>query len=393
VWVAWQGWRNGKASIFAARQEGNGFSAAAIVSSSAGNEWNPSIATDSTGRVTVAWDSYRNGNYDIFMRSTVNDTWGAESPVAAALRYEAYPSIAYDPSGRLWVAYEEGGERWGKDFGAYETTGLSVYQGRAVRLVAFRPDGRALKTPVDAGSVMPGAMVTNTPSARVNSTTRQNDSEAWLNPNPNDAKDRAPNRGAANVQAPRNSMPRLHIDSSGRIWIAFRSSFPLWWNPLGTVWTEYVASYDGKSWTGPIFLSHSDNVLDNRPALVSTNGELLMVGSSDGRRDFQRIEREEPKTPNNIATWRHDPYNNDLYASAISLTPAPGPVQAVEMARPEVAGVTPEVKAERAAIAAMHSYRINGLHPVRGDFHRHSEISMDGGNDGTLVDQWRYIID
>jgi hypothetical protein len=33
------------------------------------------------------------------------------------------------------------------------------------------------------------------------------------------------------------------------------------------------------------------------------------------------------------------------------------------------------------------------LRIVRGEFHRHSEISMDGGSDGTLIDQWRYILD
>ena len=32
-------------------------------------------------------------------------------------------------------------------------------------------------------------------------------------------------------------------------------------------------------------------------------------------------------------------------------------------------------------------------HIVRGEFHRHSEVSMDGGGDGTLLDQWRYVLD
>ena len=48
VWVAWQGWRNGKAAIFAASQSGDKFSAPAAVSQSAGNEWNPAIAADKT---------------------------------------------------------------------------------------------------------------------------------------------------------------------------------------------------------------------------------------------------------------------------------------------------------------------------------------------------------
>ena len=45
----------------------------------------------------------------------------------------------------------------------------------------------------------------------------------------------------------------------------------------------------------------------------------------------------------------------------------------------------------------MRGYAVNSqagaLKIVRGEFHRHSEISMDGGLDGTLIDQWRYIID
>ena len=65
--------------------------------------------------------------------------------VAATARYEAYPSIAYDPAGRLWVAYEEGAERWGKDYGAYSSPGIALYQGRAVRLRGFESD-RASRT-------------------------------------------------------------------------------------------------------------------------------------------------------------------------------------------------------------------------------------------------------
>ena len=44
----------------------------------------------------------------------------------------------------------------------------------------------------------------------------------------------------------------------------------------------------------------------------------------------------------------------------------------------------------------IHDYRggaEGNLRIVRGEFHRHSEISMDGGNDGTLLDQWRYVLD
>ncbi len=320
VWVAWQGWRNGKAAIFAARQNGNAFSSPTAVGESAGNEWNPAIAADNSGRVTVAWDSYRNGNYDIFMRTASGTSWGKESPVAASARYEAYASIAYDSSGRLWVAYELGGERWGKDFGAYDTSGLALYQGRMVRLVGFDRDGRVLRTSADPGSVLPG-----TPAVRVDLRRSQTEAgEQWLAPDPQNAKTRDQARAARNVQAPKNTSPRLTIDASGRIWLAVRSAHPIWWHPVGTVWSEYVVSYDGSQWTGPIFLGHTDNLLDNRPTLVSTRpGELMVLGASDGRRDFYKVQQYATATGMNPSI-PNDPVNNDLFENSITLGPASG---------------------------------------------------------------------
>ena len=69
VWIAWQGWRNGVAAIYAVHQEGKGFSKPVKISNSNQNEWDPAIAADKSGRVAVAWDSYRNGNYDVYART------------------------------------------------------------------------------------------------------------------------------------------------------------------------------------------------------------------------------------------------------------------------------------------------------------------------------------
>ena len=280
VWVAWQAWRNGRASIQCSWQQGDGFSKAAAVSSSAANEWDPAIAADRSGRVTVAWDSYRNGNYDVYVRTAAAPgRWVKETPVAASALYEAYPSVAYDPSGRLWIAYEEGGERWGKDFGAYDTAGLALYQGRAVRIRGLEPSGRWLEPSAEISTLLPGA-----PQERVDLPGSQTASPGWETPNPGNAQNRAPNRSASNVSAPRNNLPRLLFDSSGRLWLAFRSAHPIWWNPIGTVWTEYAVSCAAGQCTGPVFLARSDNLLDNRPSLVSTGeGSLLVIGSSDGR--------------------------------------------------------------------------------------------------------------
>jgi hypothetical protein len=388
VWVAWQGWRNGRASIFAATQNGNAFSKAAAVSNSKANEWNPAIAADSNGRVSVAWDSYRNGNYDVYVRTApAPGKWGVETPVAATARYEAYPSIAYDSAGTLWIAYEEGAEKWGKDWGAYETSGFALYQGRATRLRGIDKTGRAVEANADPGSVLPGV-----PDRRVESENRQGSSVDWTVPNTDRASQRRPSATPLPPPAPKNTSPRLRVDSSGRLWLAVRSAQPIWWNPVGTVWSEYVVSYDGNTWTGPVFLAHSDNLLDNRPALVSARGgELLVIGSSDGRRQFHLVEKYLPND------GFKDPYNNDLYMNTLSLPPAPGAFSPKAAEKMAIAGVTAADTSEKATAAAMRAYKLKSaegpLRIIRGEFHRHSEISPDGGGDGTILEQYRYMID
>lgn len=395
VWVAWQGWRNGKAAISAATQRGNAFSAPIAVSNSPSNEWNPAIAADSAGHVSIAWDSYRHGNYDVFDRTATQGKWGNEIALAASAAYEAYPSIAYDPSGVLWVAYEEGAERWGKNFGAEDSSGMALYQGRAIRLRGFTPSGAVVEPAADIGSALPGY-----PATPENAISRQADTSGWTEPNPNAAKNRNSNQATPARRAPRNTAPRITVDSSGRIWVACRSAYPVFWTSIGTVWTEHVASYSGSTWTGPIYVHHTDNILDNRPALVSTKGgELLVLGSSDGRRRFHAMtylpgQRTLPQQDSELTT---DPYNNDLYCSRVFLGAASSAPVTKNLTPAAVAGPDAQDKAERAAIAEIRKYRLRmptgELMILRGEFHRHSELSMDGGGDGTLLDQYRYMID
>ena len=59
--------------------------------------------------------------------------WIPPIPVAASQNFEARSSVAYDAQSRLWVAYEASDTKWGKDFGAYETTGVALYQGHNSR--------------------------------------------------------------------------------------------------------------------------------------------------------------------------------------------------------------------------------------------------------------------
>jgi len=381
VWVAWQAFRNGRSQIHAARQQGEKFSDEIVVASSVANEWNPAIAASPKGEIAIAWDSYRKGDYDVYFRTFDNSGRpGAERAAAASARYEAYPTLAYDADGRLWMAWEESDAAWGKDFGADETTGIGLYHGRWIKTKVWQ--GERAFTPPDVGAVLPGAQ-----RQKVDSESRQSDPQPGTQPDPQLAKNRRPNLTPAPPQRPANNFPRLLADRGGRVWLAYRTAHPTWWSGLGGVWFENVVSFNGNGWTGPIFINHSDNLLDNRPALASTAaGELLVIGSADGRQQFH------PRIAQYAAV--NDPYNNDLYASRIVTTEPVGPAK-LEPAAAENAATagtpdTPDVRRLRdyRAKVGTAEYRI-----MRGEFHRHTEISMDGMRDGSLWDAWRYALD
>jgi hypothetical protein len=389
VWVAWQGWRGGRGQIRAARQRGNGFAPEILIASSAGNEWNPAIAASTAGEVAIAWDSYRSGSYDVYFRTIAardpTPPPGPERAAAASARYEAYPTAAYDGAGRLWLAWEESDEGWGKDFGAYETTGIGLYQGRWVRTLVV--EGDRFLAPPDPGAALPGV-----PVRAVVPPTKQADSFRALQPDSKLAGAREPSRTPLPPARPMNSYPRLAADRGGRIWLAFRTPHPVWFNMIGTVWFEYVTSLDSAGWSQPVFVPHSDNVLDNRPALVSTAAnEILLVGSSDGRQQSHASLRN--LDFNNHRDSVDDPYQNDLYASRVALPAAQAPSLQQGSAPQIAAAAGPESAASRRlrdyrARLGGTEYRI-----YRGEFHRHTEVSMDAGRDGSLREAWRYAID
>ena len=88
---------------------------------------------------------------------------------------------------------------------------------------------------------------------------------------------------------------------------------------MGSVWFENLLWYEGDHWSQPAMCVHSDNLLDNSPALVPLpSGKVLLIGSSDGRRASMR------KVPQRLAgggarpgrtasphPWP-DPVNNEL---------------------------------------------------------------------------------
>ncbi len=384
IWVAWQAYRNGNLEVLAAAQEGDKFTAEKRVSFSPASDWDPSIATAPNGEVAISWDTYDKGDYDVYFRrlhfSGKEIEMDAPVPVAASAGFEARSSIAYDPRNRLWIAYEASDARWGKAYGAYETTGTPIYLNHIVRVKCF--DGRnVLSTPDD-----PADLLMKLPHALDEMGRRRR----LQTPPPPQLPDiaiagkRKPNGEPQPGFTPRYSFPRLTVDPYGIVYLAYRNS-PGSRSPVGVVWQENVVYFDGEKWMGPMAVPHTDGLLDARSALAPIGGaHLLMITTSDHRLTMQ-------------PGRGRDQVNADLYAAEIQLDLQPK-TAALKAATAEIAAQPgQEAKAEIEQVKMMREARVkaaDGVYQVlRGDFHRHTDISADGGQDGPLIDAYRYMID
>jgi hypothetical protein len=375
VWMAWQAWLDGQADIQLAPVDAPGL--AINISNDAADDWSPALAIGPDGRPCVAFDSYRNGNYDVFLyRDRSAGAPGRLIAVADSTRFEARPSLAVDARGRAWIGYEERGDNWGKDFGVHSgKPGVPLYRASTVRVRCVEGD-----KVYDTGELT----------------------------------DTAPGTGPS-----LDTYARVAIDRSGRPWLLYRhrqennpfnSTVPV----VGGIWLEYATARVGGTWSPPQVLPRSDNLLDNRPALVPTpSGSVLAFYSSDGR-----LHREGSATATTTLTTitagtaaaptggvakkaaaaaaNARRVNNDLFVASLTAPlgaaePDPGAPAARSQAAP------PAHPNEEKDVARIRDHRVSAggktYQLLRGEFHRHTDISADGGGDGTLEDMWRYALD
>ncbi|MCC7491982.1 MAG: hypothetical protein IT204_06555 [Fimbriimonadaceae bacterium] len=354
VWLAWMGFRENDARILVRRQEGAGFGPEETVGNSPRDEWLPALATASDGAVAVVWDSYAKGDYDVWARIWRDGRWAEALPVSRETTGEMNASAVFDRAGRLWVSYELSPANWAKDDGPLDRTGRTVpiFAGRrgAVRVV----EGDTVKEPVEPLTA------------------------ATLKLVPENAAPQAKN----SVQA--LSLPRLALDGQGRVWCAYRLKFPDQRANVGPVWHTYATCYSGGAWTRPLWVTGSDANQEYRPQFVPTRaGQLLMLCSTDYRLFNNRVY---PNAP---------PVQNDLWQAYLrSAAPVTEP-QLQAVAPPPQVTAPPDP--EPADIARMRAARwtVGGQtwRVLRGEFHRHTELSPDGGGDGTWLDMWRYALD
>ena len=345
AWVAWQGFRNGKSDIFARRFDGAAWSPEERVSTSPANDWNPALAADSQGRLYVAWDSYGQGNYDVLFRRFENGGWSDVAPIANTGKFEAYVSIACDRQDRLWVAWNESGYEWGKDTGYIpKLEGTPLYEWRKLALAVWSPAG--WRQPVaDVESSLPAGL-----------------------------------QGY-------NDIPQLSPDPSGRMWLFFRHRLlrikdtPAITPAHRAAWEIHAVAYEGDRWSAPLHFPFSNTRQDIRSAFAASQGALYAAFPTD-HRDYEDFLFQRAGV--NIARLPRLP----SAPSEPRLAPRPEvDLQALNIIHPN----------ERADLERIHAHVMsNGpsaYRIYRGDTHRHTEFSMDGNNDGSLLDAYRYAID
>ena len=347
--LIWTGYRNGQSHVFWSKQEGAGWSSPVEISGP--GAWAPVAAADSQGNLNVVWDSYRTGNYDLFLRRIGRDgSLGAIQQVTHSPRFQANASVTVDKRDRVWVAWDESGSNWGKDWSHEDESRSTVlYSDRHIR-VAVLEDG-AWKQP--AGNMMAAV----------------------------------PLRYNRYVED-----PRLSTDASGRIWMAFqiRTSSGMnrgdYWCSNGR-WEYFLTSYEGGRWTPAIAVPESSSRPDGILQLTPGAAGMWMAWANDNRRFGPGGGFGE--APNRKA-------NQEIDAASFSLAgSATEPALEAFLETPGGAAALPgneaedvkRIRAYRASVAGAE-YRI-----LRGDFHRHTEISSDGSGDGSVEDYFRYMLD
>jgi hypothetical protein len=345
LWVVWQGFRNGKSDIFARRYDGSAWSAAEQVSTSPANDWEPAVAACPDGRVVVAWDTYDKGNYDVAMRSFANGSWSDVSAVADTPKFEAHVSLACDQQNRVWAAWNESGFEWGKDTGfLVKRQGTRLYQWRTI------------------------AVAVNT-------------GNSWQQP----AEDI--NQSLPQDLQGYNDYPVLQADAAGRMWVFFRhrtlrirdtaSDTPA----HRAAWEIFGTAYEGSRWSTPVAMPFSQNRTDVHSGFATDGRGNLYAAWPTDNRDFEEFLF----------------HRSEIYAGRLPM-PSGAPAAAVleRRERPDLTSFNIHAK-EAEDLRRIHDYAMvsegKTYHIYRGDTHRHTEFSMDGNNDGSLQQVYRYAID
>jgi hypothetical protein len=347
--IVWVGHQGGRSFLYLAEWKNGAWSPPTQIGGP--SVWSPDAASDQNGNLYVAWDSYQNGNYDIFFRK-INAS-GAADPIeqiTSSPKFQAHASVAVDNRNRPWLAWDESGVNWGKDWthtDAYRSTVL--YRDRTVRVVV--KEGAVWKEAPDFSAAVPDRL-----------------------------------RRYA-------QLPHLVSDANGDIWALFQMRTSAinnredFWT-AGGLWDLYLTRLDGNAWLPASLVPHSTSRNEQPFQAASAPGRILMTWTNDGR-DLAGI-----NGGYNGATMVH----YDVFAaSQPNAATLPADPASLSVFQDAAGGAGPVHPNEKADVEKMRSYRATvagtEFRILRGDFHRHTDISADGSGDGSLEDYYRYMID
>jgi hypothetical protein len=361
IYLVWMGYRGqpAQSDVLLRVCENGAWSNEINVSSSAADDWEPAVAAGADGQAYVAWDAYRKGksaaaSYDVLLRPFTKTAPGQTRVISETTYAEMRADVAVDGAGRVWLAWEEGGINWGKDTG-YENPkhriklrkgGYEIYGPPNSRTALYRRPrvavlaGGEIKQPAPFESAYPETLQNN----------------LWQN-------------------------PRLAVDGEGRAWVLLRHQTLPAGRFIGHMFDYYATTLTEKGWMAPILVPESTGRQDTVIAAAPGPADGITIASvTDGRR-----------LPVGL------PENHEISVSQIEAA-------GVKAGAPGLSALTPSKEShslvthpeEDAAVGRVRAYRIGAggqtYKIVRGDLHRHTEISMDGAIDGSLWDLYRYAM-
>ncbi len=349
LWLAWQASRDGQYDIYLKSYENGTWGPEIKISDSPANDWEPAVAADSSGRVYVAWDSYQDGNYDIFLRTLEQGRLSDVRQLTRAPHFQARPCLAVDGQDRLWLSWEEASVLWGKDQGfLVQKRWFSRLRSPRTPRIACLQNGKLMEPEQNLKQALPPGM-----------------------------------RRA-------NELPELFFDAEGRLWVVYRRSErkSSAGNPK-TMWREYAAFWDGRQWRTDIWIPYTVGREDVRLAAAQDPaGGLCLVWASDERPWRNPI-------PGNY----DNPGANNIYMTVLAAdqgTAALPPLKPYEppIMDPMPANLQPNENADVARRRAVR-WTVGGreYRMLAGETHRHTDVSFDGGGDGSMYDMMRYEID
>ena len=334
--LVWQGFRNNQSAVLLRQYNGRRWSNEQVISEAGSNAWTPSVAFQGD-KVWVAWDSYATGNYQIYVRQV-------GGPILRVTRSDNFcvrPSIVI-VAGAPIVAWEESDPLWGKDF-AYLTDrrGTVLYKNRRIRVARLERGSEWRELSAQVEEAVP---------AEIRRYVQQ---------------------------------PQLATDGS-RLFLALRARTSVnvsridYWSNIGR-WETFVTSLGDNGWEPAIPMPSSVGRNSMRPAIAVGRGDAKIVWATDNR------------------IWPGVKYGElEIYSASLPLNAAPTKIatRAMEAAAAAVSNPNPNERDDTQRIRD-YRYSLNGktYRILRGDLHRHTELSGDGAGDGMLDDLYRYELD